>query len=241
MSEYALLKLYIDTERHPLSETALDDPEEWRELYKIHVDAHNSHVHANLDHANSGFDVFFPHTMFVPSIESACSTMIPLNIKAKMYTCVGHRLCADSTSDLRPSDPRPTAFYLMPRSSISKTPLMLANQTGLIDRGYRGTLIAAVRNLLPGNKTYAIEKHTRLFQLVHPCALPILVELVSTPEEFADDTTARGDGGFGSTGANEIALLRGQVKSPSYGGQVKSTFKIAEGYVKPRLALLIEV
>ena len=196
MSEYALLKLYIDTDHHPLSEMEMEDPEEWCELYKNHVDAHNRHVLANLDHANSGFDVFFPHTLFVPSIESACSTMIPLNIKAKMYTCIGPQNgSTDSTSDLRP-----TAFYLMPRSSISKTPLMLANQTGLIDRGYRGTLIVAVRNLLPSHKTCAIEKHTRLFHLVHPTALPILVEIVSTLEEFADERTARGDGGFGSTG-----------------------------------------
>jgi dUTPase len=189
MSEdYALLKLYINPEQHPLSDTPMDDQDEWRELYNIHVDAHNCHIRENLHHANSGFDVFFPHTLFVSSVESACSTMIPLNIHAKMYTC-SNTGCVT-----------PTAYYLMPRSSISKTPLMLANQMGLIDRGYRGTLIAAVRNLLPNQKMYAVEKHTRLFQLVHPSALPILVEIVSTMEEFSEEMTARGDGGFGSTG-----------------------------------------
>ena len=191
VSDYAVLKIWIDV-ADSNGNHRVEDETEWREQYRNHIEAHNQHVHSGLYHANSGFDVFFPNDVFVPSIEHSCSTMIPLNIKATMYT---HRRDGRDQMSLEP-----TAFYLMPRSSISKTPLMLANQTGLIDRGYRGTLIAAVRNLLPGNKTYAIEKHTRLFQLVHPCALPILVELVSTPEEFAQETTARGGGGFGSTG-----------------------------------------
>ena len=33
----------------------------------------------------------------------------------------------------------------IPRSSIAKTPLMLANSVGIIDAGYRGNLIAAVK------------------------------------------------------------------------------------------------
>ena len=35
----------------------------------------------------------------------------------------------------------------MPRSSISKTPLRLANAVGLIDAGYRGEIMAAVDNI----------------------------------------------------------------------------------------------
>ena len=36
------------------------------------------------------------------------------------------------------------AYYLFPRSSISKTPLRLANSIGLIDGGYRGELVGMV-------------------------------------------------------------------------------------------------
>ena len=36
------------------------------------------------------------------------------------------------------------AYFLLPRSSISKTPLRLANSIGLIDAGYRGNLKAAM-------------------------------------------------------------------------------------------------
>ena len=39
------------------------------------------------------------------------------------------------------------SYFLMPRSSISKTPLRLANAVGLIDAGYRGEIMAAVDNI----------------------------------------------------------------------------------------------
>ena len=35
-------------------------------------------------------------------------------------------------------------FYVYPRSSISKTPLRMANSVGIIDSGYRGNLKFAV-------------------------------------------------------------------------------------------------
>ena len=37
-------------------------------------------------------------------------------------------------------------YYLHCRSSISQTPLSLANSVGIIDAGYRGNLMAAVDN-----------------------------------------------------------------------------------------------
>ena len=84
---------------------------------------------------------------------------------------------------------------MFPRSSISKTPLMLANHTGIIDAGYRGSLIGAFRNV--SGEDFQVEKHTRLLQVCHPSLCPIIVELV---DESELSTTARGEGGFGSTG-----------------------------------------
>ena len=86
-------------------------------------------------------------------------------------------------------------YLLMPRSSISKTPLMLANSVGIIDSGYRGEIIGAFRNLSSSN--YTIEKHSRLLQICAPDLRPIHVELVDEP---FFNTTERGSGGFGSTG-----------------------------------------
>ena len=85
------------------------------------------------------------------------------------------------------------AYYLFPRSSISKTPLRMANSIGLIDGGYRGEIMAVCDNIK--SEVYTAEKGQRLFQLVATDSSPIQYELV---EEL--EMTTRGTGGFGSTG-----------------------------------------
>ena len=85
------------------------------------------------------------------------------------------------------------AYYLFPRSSISKTPLRMANSIGLIDGGYRGEIMAMCDNIK--SESYTAEKGQRLFQLVATDSSPIQYELV---EEI--EMTTRGTGGFGSTG-----------------------------------------
>ena len=85
------------------------------------------------------------------------------------------------------------AYYLFPRSSISKTPLRMANSIGLIDGGYRGEIMAMCDNIKP--ESYTAEKGQRLFQLVATDSSPIQYELVEKIE-----MTSRGTGGFGSTG-----------------------------------------
>ena len=84
-------------------------------------------------------------------------------------------------------------YLLMPRSSISKTPLRLSNAIGLIDAGYRGEIMAAVDNIK--QESYEVEKGQRLFQLVSMDGGPIYFELVDILS-----TSKRGEGGFGSTG-----------------------------------------
>ena len=85
------------------------------------------------------------------------------------------------------------AYFLLARSSISKTPLRLANSIGLIDGGYRGEIMAPCDNIK--DFEYTVEKGQRLFQLVAAdcSAISYTIE-----EELSD--TSRGDGGFGSTG-----------------------------------------
>jgi dUTP pyrophosphatase len=90
-------------------------------------------------------------------------------------------------------DARPTALWLVPRSSISKTPLRMANSPGLIDAEYRGTIRAAVDHT--GTEPYAIKKGDRLFQLAAPSLEPIQWSEVEAHHE-----TDRGEGAFGSTG-----------------------------------------
>ena len=88
----------------------------------------------------------------------------------------------------------PVTYYLFPRSSISKTPLRMANSIGLIDGGYRGEIMAMCDNIK--TECHTVKKGQRLFQLVATDSSPITYELVESLE-----MTTRGTGGFGSTGA----------------------------------------
>ncbi len=85
------------------------------------------------------------------------------------------------------------AYYLFPRSSISKTPLRLANSIGLIDGGYRGELVGMVDNIY--DEDFHIKRGERYFQLVAVDSSPIEFELVTELSK-----SSRGEGGFGSTG-----------------------------------------
>ena len=102
------------------------------------------------------------------------------------------------------------SYYLYPRSSISKTPLRLANSVGIIDAGYRGNIKAAVTYVptyqdlqrivetgsLDCYPPYKVEKGTRLFQICSNDLKPF--NTVVFTDELTE--TSRGEGGFGSTG-----------------------------------------
>ena len=159
--------------------------EELIELYKKHVAKHNKSMKTDYFH-NAGFDVFIPKEMSFE--KEITSKFIDLEIKTEMlyYENSSFKNCG---------------YNMHPRSSISKTPLMLANHTGIVDSGYRGSLIGAFRWLKTSNDnnttSYNLEKHTRLLQICHPSLCRIVVCLV---EESELSTTERGEGGFGSTG-----------------------------------------
>ena len=85
-------------------------------------------------------------------------------------------------------------YLIIPRSSISKTPLRLSNSIGLIDPGYRGEIMAAVDNIK--NEDYTVNPGQRLFQLLAMDGSSIQYTLV---DELSK--TTRGKGGFGSTGS----------------------------------------
>ena len=170
-SEYALLYVCVD-----------NDSTDLLNKYKNVVDSHNKNA-VESEYPDSGFDLFCPEEKLISTIES---TFVSMKIKCEM------RLFDKETKLWKP-----TGYYLYPRSSISKTPLMLANQTGIIDSGYRGSIIGAFRNISGGPISYKIEKNTRLLQICAPDLRPIIVQIVD--EEFFEKTK-RGDGGFGSTG-----------------------------------------
>ena len=85
-------------------------------------------------------------------------------------------------------------YFLFPRSSISKTPLRMANSIGLIDGGYRGEIMAVCDNIK--DYEFSVSKGDRLFQIVSADLSSIEFEIT---DKLSDST--RGKGGFGSTGA----------------------------------------
>jgi len=90
---------------------------------------------------------------------------------------------------------------IFPRSSITKTNLILANSVGVIDSDYRGEV--KVRFKKVGNsKLHRFSVGERIAQLMI-IELPKSPEFVVTPYEDLLQTV-RGSGGFGSTGKLKI-------------------------------------
>ena len=158
--------------------------EELRNKYIEVANGHNVAVSQNIL-PDSGFDLYVPDDVSFNTHYD--TTFIDMQVNTRMVYHLGPIT-------------RNTGFCMYPRSSMSKTPLMLANHTGIIDSGYRGNLIGAFRWLPIGNDTsYTVSKDTRLVQVCHPTLCPVFVKVVPDVTE-SELPTLRGEGGFGSTG-----------------------------------------
>ena len=151
---------------------ALND--EVKALY--HDDALETSNANRENRGDAGLDLYCPGDLTVPPHETA-----KIDLKVQ---CEG----------LSDNDGRNVCYYLYPRSSISKTPLRLANSVGIIDAGYRGNIMAVVDNI--SNEPFYIQKGQRLFQICGRFLEPINLTLVDTLSN-----SERGNGGFGSTGS----------------------------------------
>ena len=86
------------------------------------------------------------------------------------------------------------AAIIVPRSGLGhKHGIVLGNLVGLIDSDYQGQLFVSCWNR--GDKTYQVEVGERIAQLV---IVPVVQATFNQVEDF--DESARGDGGFGSSG-----------------------------------------
>lgn len=81
--------------------------------------------------------------------------------------------------------------FVFNRSSQGKTGITIPHSVGVIDSDYRGNIKVLLKNI--GDEPYKIEVGNRVAQLV---IMPVL--LVDFVDAWND--TARGTGGFGSTG-----------------------------------------
>jgi len=166
---YMHMKLFVDS-----------DDVNLQDVYLNAVNYHNNKLINHPEIIDAGFDIFTPASDILSKplankvdfkIVCACKMVTHMNV----YN---------------------TGFYMYPRSSISKTPLRLANNLGIIDAGYRGHLIGMFD--LPAGNTEHIKKLDKYLQICAPGLVPIFVELVDSKEDLGEQTE-RGEGGFGST------------------------------------------
>lgn len=86
------------------------------------------------------------------------------------------------------------AAVILPRSGLgAKSGVVLGNLVGLIDSDYQGPLMISLWNR--GKAAFTIQPLDRIAQLV---VVPVAQVELAVVEQFA--TSARGAGGFGSTG-----------------------------------------
>jgi dUTP pyrophosphatase len=117
------------------------------------------------------------------------------------------RACLDSPLTLNPGDSQLVssgiaihvgdpgyAAVVLPRSGLgAKSGIVLGNLVGLIDSDYQGPLMISVWNR--GKGAFTLQPLDRIAQLV---VVPVVQVEFEVVEEFA--ASARGAGGFGSTG-----------------------------------------
>ena len=117
------------------------------------------------------------------------------------------RACVDAPLTLQPGDSQLVssgiaihvgdpgyAAVILPRSGLgAKNGIVLGNLVGLIDSDYQGPLLISVWNRAMG--AFTIQPLDRIAQLI---VVPVVQVEFEVVEEFA--ASARGAGGFGSTG-----------------------------------------
>jgi dUTP pyrophosphatase len=117
------------------------------------------------------------------------------------------RACLDKELRLEPGDSRLVssgiaihvgdrgyAAIILPRSGLgAKSGIVLGNLVGLIDSDYQGPLMVSVWNR--GREPFTVQPMDKIAQLV---VIPVVQVEFEVVEDFA--ASARGAGGFGSTG-----------------------------------------
>jgi dUTPase len=180
-----LLNLFVDSKSENL-----------KTCYLSAAQKHNNSLIEEPHFFNSGFDLFLPETHHFS--KSSGVNKVSFGVKCSAEICCIGVSNSDSVEESYSANFNSyyTGYYMYPRSSLSKTPLRLANSTGIIDAGYRGPLIGMFDCLV---ENYETEKHTRLLQICAPNLIPIFVNVIDTAQELGPETS-RGEGGFGSTG-----------------------------------------
>ena len=157
--------IHIKPDLEPDLELYLDPDLNYRNILQFYDKFKYNHE------GDCGIDLYNPDI----EIESLMVGTIDFNIKCEMI-------------DLETNNY--TSYYLVPRSSLAKTSFQLANSIGIIDAGYRGSIMAKIRCF---HKTSDVLKKGSYFQIIAPDLKPIKVNIVT------ELSTTNRNSGFGST------------------------------------------
>jgi dUTP pyrophosphatase len=175
-----------------------------KNMYLEYASKHNDKIMNDPHFYDAGFDLFLPkdelnlgYTNFFCAIPNISCNINKVDFKVKCCA----KIVTKNNSYFTP-------FYTYARSSMSKTPLRLANNQGIIDAGYRGPLIGMFDCIYSSGKyidgkwrmyDWKMDDYSRMLQICAPGLIPIHVQIVDKFEDLGP-STSRGDGGFGSTG-----------------------------------------
>ena len=144
-------------------------------------------------------EVTYQRTMNVPAPTRAHAADAGLDLYVPEGQACLVRRGAACTIDLGIRFAIPDGYYgqLTLRSSAGKKGLTIPNGVGIIDSGYRGNLALLLSAVAEPVQVAAGERICQLIILPLPT--------VEVKSGIVDDDTARGAGGFGSTGAGTIS------------------------------------
>jgi dUTP pyrophosphatase len=135
--------------------------------------------YATVDSAGIDLRAMIDAPLSIPP--SSSSVLVPTGLAINMLTMPGSMMA-----------------IAVPRSSLGhKRGLVLGNTIGIIDQDYNGQIFLSVWNRDP-TTTLTIEPNERIAQLIF---VPVLKPAFAVVDEFSTES-ARGTGGFGSTGTH---------------------------------------
>ena len=217
--KYMVLKLFVEEHTNDF-ECNLS---ELKQKYIQDAEKHNNKVRST-EFIDAGFDLYAPYNVCVAGgcgvnagngrvLCKICQVVHESDNKQKCVITTNNIVklnylikCSAQIYNKDHTFSHNTGYYLYPRSSIYKTDLRAANSVGIIDAGYRGNIMSVFdvinrhidreRNDSAGR---VVTQNERYAQICAPSLIPIVVEVVDSVDDLSKPT-ARGMGGFGSTG-----------------------------------------
>lgn len=200
-TKYCSQEVPLDVLKNLKLQTVVVQDPEWenahfQKMYRQVKEMETSQYIYN-DYKDSGFDIYIPNDVV---FNHKRTELVNLRMKCACYK-INYLVPEEDEFGLKDTVLTPSAYWVMARSSIYKTPFRLANNMGLIDSGYRGNLKVAidVDQFALTQGPMKLEKGKKLFQICVPTLEPFKVEFVEKLDE-----TVRGEGGHGSTDKNNI-------------------------------------